>query len=198
MSVSLYSVLPDTLDTQHAKEQSNSHSQVRSFVTWEPVVSAPFKLTARVCFLQVKYQEASRKQAAAALYHQLPETLETQHAKEASQLQSQVAPLQQAVLHPHQQVKNTFHVCVVVIMQLLRFVKPLECLLEEKLGPYCLTDPLQRGGEGGVGPPGLPPAAGHPGDPVRPRAHRHAEQRKTSNLITNLSTNHVLGEAGLS
>lgn len=40
--------------------------------------------------LQVKYREASRKQASAALYHQLPETMETQHAKEASQLQSQV------------------------------------------------------------------------------------------------------------
>lgn len=33
---------------------------------------------------------------------------------------------------------------------------------------FPLTDPLQRGGEDGVGPPGLPPAPGHPGDPVRP------------------------------
>lgn len=40
MSISLYSVLPDTLDTQHAKEQSDSHSQVPSFVAWEPVISA--------------------------------------------------------------------------------------------------------------------------------------------------------------
>lgn len=51
MSINLYSVLPDTLDAQHAKEQSDSHSQVRSFVAWEPVLSAAFKLTARVWFL---------------------------------------------------------------------------------------------------------------------------------------------------
>lgn len=42
------------------------------------------------CVFQVKYKEAGKKQASTALYHQLPETMETQHAKEASQLQSQV------------------------------------------------------------------------------------------------------------
>lgn len=40
--------------------------------------------------VQVKYKEAGKKQTPASLYHRLPETLETQHAKEASQLQSQV------------------------------------------------------------------------------------------------------------
>lgn len=39
---------------------------------------------------QAKYKEASKRQASTSLYHRLPETLETQHAKEASQLQSQV------------------------------------------------------------------------------------------------------------
>lgn len=42
------------------------------------------------CFLQAKYKEASRKEAGSALYHTLPETLDTLHAKEASELQSQV------------------------------------------------------------------------------------------------------------
>lgn len=42
------------------------------------------------CVFQTKYKEASKKQTSTSLYHRLPETLETQHAKEASQLQSQV------------------------------------------------------------------------------------------------------------
>lgn len=45
------------------------------------------------CFLQSKYKEASRKEASSCLYHQLPETLETLHAKEATELQSQVHTL---------------------------------------------------------------------------------------------------------
>lgn len=42
--------------------------------------------------VQIKYREAGKKQASTSLYQQLPETLETRHAKEASQLQSQVQP----------------------------------------------------------------------------------------------------------
>lgn len=38
----------------------------------------------------MKYKEAGKKEVASSLYSTLPETLETQHAKEASQLQSQV------------------------------------------------------------------------------------------------------------
>uniref|UniRef100_A0A669AUY9 Nebulette n=1 Tax=Oreochromis niloticus TaxID=8128 RepID=A0A669AUY9_ORENI len=41
------------------------------------------------CVFQAKYKKASKKETSASLYHRLPETLETQHAKEASQLQSQ-------------------------------------------------------------------------------------------------------------
>lgn len=44
-----------------------------------------------VCVLfQMKYKEAGKKGATSSLYSTLPETLETQHAKEASQLLSQV------------------------------------------------------------------------------------------------------------
>lgn len=38
----------------------------------------------------MKYKEAGKKAAMSSLYSTLPETLETQHAKEAAQLQSQV------------------------------------------------------------------------------------------------------------
>lgn len=43
---------------------------------------------------QMKYKEAGKKGAMKSLYSTLPETLDTQHAKEASQLQSQVHTLQ--------------------------------------------------------------------------------------------------------
>ena len=39
---------------------------------------------------QAKYKEESLKEASDSLYHLLPETLETQHAREASDLQSEV------------------------------------------------------------------------------------------------------------
>lgn len=39
---------------------------------------------------QVKYKEAGKKEASSALYHQLPETAETLHAKQLSELHSQV------------------------------------------------------------------------------------------------------------
>ena len=38
----------------------------------------------------MKYKEAGRKGVSSSLYSTLPETMETQHAKEASQLQSEV------------------------------------------------------------------------------------------------------------
>lgn len=41
--------------------------------------------------VQIKYKEAVKKGETNSLYSTLPETLETQHAKEASQLQSQVS-----------------------------------------------------------------------------------------------------------
>lgn len=40
--------------------------------------------------VKMKYKEAGKKGVSSALYSTLPETLETQHAKEASELQSQV------------------------------------------------------------------------------------------------------------
>lgn len=42
---------------------------------------------------QVKYKEAGKKEVSSSLYSKLPETLETKHAKDVSQLQSQVPHL---------------------------------------------------------------------------------------------------------
>lgn len=53
--------------------------------------------------LQVKYREAGRKEASSSLYHQLPETLETQRVKEVTELQSEVGA---SVIHIH---LSTFH-----------------------------------------------------------------------------------------
>lgn len=41
-------------------------------------------------FFQSKYKEEGRKQVSGALYSLLPETLETQHAKDATNLLNQV------------------------------------------------------------------------------------------------------------
>lgn len=40
--------------------------------------------------LQIKYRETGKQVASSCLYSKLPQTLDTRHAKEASQLQSQV------------------------------------------------------------------------------------------------------------
>ena len=61
------------------------------------------------CVFQAKYKEASKKQASTPLYHRLPETLETQHAKEASQLQSQVNTLPVPVTITSQCVSGQRH-----------------------------------------------------------------------------------------
>ena len=42
------------------------------------------------CLLQVKYKEEGKRRASVSLYSTLAETPETQHAKEVSQLQSEV------------------------------------------------------------------------------------------------------------
>lgn len=95
MNVNLYSLLPDTLDAQRAKELTDAQSEVRSRQMWPRRSTSSMKhdvpeSDSSSFIVQVKYREASKKQASTALYHLLPETLETQHAKEASQLQSQV------------------------------------------------------------------------------------------------------------
>lgn len=47
---------------------------------------------------QVKYKEAVKKEARGALYHRLPETLETQRVKEVTELQSEVRARNELIL----------------------------------------------------------------------------------------------------
>uniref|UniRef100_H3CBY1 Nebulette n=1 Tax=Tetraodon nigroviridis TaxID=99883 RepID=H3CBY1_TETNG len=61
---SCYSVMAETLDTQHAKQVSQLQSQVR-------------------------YREEGQKELPSCLFSSLPQTLQTEHAKEATALQSQ-------------------------------------------------------------------------------------------------------------
>lgn len=86
LSQSLYSQLAETAETQLAKSLSELQSEVRLLLQCcEPAHGPhpPF-------FPQSRYREAGRKEAEVSLFHQLPETLQTLHAREASRLQSQV------------------------------------------------------------------------------------------------------------
>lgn len=58
----------------------------------------------------MKYRDAGRRDASSSLYSKLPETLDTRHAKEASQLQSQVTCC--AVMMSHW-THNNNHLCSV-------------------------------------------------------------------------------------
>lgn len=89
-SKSLYSTLPATLETLHAKEASALQSQVKS--------SRYAAIHTRSCFTfsllffpQRKYAEAQKKDLKSTLFHLLPETLDTAHAKDVSELLSQVS-----------------------------------------------------------------------------------------------------------
>lgn len=108
LSQSLYSKLPETAETQLAKTVAELQSEVRLVSTLFYISCLLFlfivKLISPRCpawkrASQSKYREASKKEAKTCLYHQLPETLETRHAKEASELQSQV----------HVGVRSSFH-----------------------------------------------------------------------------------------
>lgn len=129
---SLYSLLPETLETAHAKEASELLSEVNikpqrwsdrvqsllrgggrrrcvllvwprpfrrrtgSIHWWEnrtgsPIVSL-YRSNECVINLQVKYKEEGKKEMSINLYSLLPATIDTQHAKELSDLQSEVWP----------------------------------------------------------------------------------------------------------
>uniref|UniRef100_A0A3B3XRE6 Nebulette n=1 Tax=Poecilia mexicana TaxID=48701 RepID=A0A3B3XRE6_9TELE len=78
-SVSLYAVLPETMETQHAKEASSLQSQVRRRASAWKHQDVTF------------YTDSVRKDLSCSLFHQLPETLQTLHAKEVSDLLSEVS-----------------------------------------------------------------------------------------------------------
>lgn len=95
----MYSQLPQTNEIQFAKAVSEIQSEVREHrvfkICLEVKPQSAFTFDAFIYYfplfvLQSKYKEAGKKEASSSLYSKLPETLETQHAKEVAQLQSQV------------------------------------------------------------------------------------------------------------
>lgn len=109
MSFNLYSLLPQTIATEHAKEASNLQSEVpkqvpfthpsaRFWHLWWVRTSSWFlesfpTLSVTSFLLQVKYKEGVKQKNQSSLFHQLPETTETQLAKQLSELQSEVTRL---------------------------------------------------------------------------------------------------------
>lgn len=109
---SLYSAMVDTLDTQHAREASQLQSQVdiqpaggsAGGAAVVAVGSVKFKGNSKLHLqqspsvsvdlcrpLQVKYKEAGQKELSSSLFSTLPQTLQTEVAKELTELQSQVS-----------------------------------------------------------------------------------------------------------
>lgn len=94
----MYSQLPQTNEIQFAKAVSEIQSEVREHRVFKiclkvkPQSQRLHSMPLFIIFLslQSKYKEAGKKEASSSLYSKLPETLETQHAKEVAQLQSQV------------------------------------------------------------------------------------------------------------
>lgn len=97
VSSSLYHQLPATTETQLAKELRDICSEVRNTETQSECESVPavcqlFKVSVCVC-VQVKYKEEGKKEISKNLYSLLPETAETQFAKQMSEIQSEVRTL---------------------------------------------------------------------------------------------------------
>lgn len=90
---SIYQQLPETAETQLAKELRGVYSQVRPSL---PPMQSKMSTPACACLCdrsfcsQVTYQQDGKKEMERSLYSLLPETAETQLAKHASELQSEV------------------------------------------------------------------------------------------------------------
>lgn len=92
--------MPETLDTLVARQQTEAVSEVRPRTLLLLllhlillILSAHQQLSVYCCassLLQLKYKEDGKKEMNMNLYSLLPDTLDTQHAKEQSQSQSQV------------------------------------------------------------------------------------------------------------
>lgn len=92
-SSSLYHLMPETLDTLAARQQTEAVSEVRP----RPLLllfllRSPQFILLSTSLFQLKYKEDGKKEMNRNLYSLLPDTLDTQHAKEQSRSQSQVLP----------------------------------------------------------------------------------------------------------
>lgn len=90
--------MAETLQTRFVREQTDMLSQVasrlrRSFQAPPPAgLLSSLWLSSPAVPHQVKYKEEGRREAGGSLYAALPDTLDTQRAKELGALQSQVEP----------------------------------------------------------------------------------------------------------
>ena len=92
------------------KRSSSKCRPVLSSLPFADVSVSIAVVTAWLLFVfQVKYKEGGLKEASDSLYHLLPETLDTQHAREASQLQSEVHRLSS-----HLGVYSSIITCVII------------------------------------------------------------------------------------
>lgn len=87
---SLYQQLPETAEMQLAKELRGIYSQVRRSLPPPPPAAG---LCDRSSIPQVTYQQDGKREMERSLYSLLPQTAETQLAKHASELQSEVRTL---------------------------------------------------------------------------------------------------------
>lgn len=89
MTSCLYALLPDTLETQRAKDGTELLSEVVLSPVWGGC-RLQTGLHGVSVFPQVKYRESGRKERSSSLYSTLPDTLETSFAREMTELQSEV------------------------------------------------------------------------------------------------------------
>ena len=115
VSKSLYSTLPETLETLHAKEASELQSEVRAHLSVPAHVLIPLCcLHIWIICVQLKYKAALKKGLSSSLFHHLPETLETAHAKEVSELLSEVTTRRHKPLGAASTARVKLHVNVSV------------------------------------------------------------------------------------
>lgn len=69
------------------------------FLSFSFYTMIPSEISSLNC-VQVKYRESGKKEAGSALYHLLPETADTQHAKHMSEIQSEVLAPPTQLPHP--------------------------------------------------------------------------------------------------
>ncbi|PWA32051.1 hypothetical protein CCH79_00020385 [Gambusia affinis] len=100
-TVSVYSQLPETNQTQFAKNVSELQSEVKYkqplsvslFHRLPETTETRLAKELRDVYSQVKYREEGQKEMRRNLFSRLPETEETQRARETAQIQSQVTTL---------------------------------------------------------------------------------------------------------
>lgn len=124
VSDSLYATLPETLDTQHAKHATAIISEVQQprvqtlcdFCTLQTLSHSRRARDHHVLYVQVKYKEGGRQSLSSPLFTRLPETLQTQTAREIADAQSDVST---SSLHRALDVSRGFCLCCFYSLKLM-------------------------------------------------------------------------------